>query len=201
MKYFNKLIVCAVFISLFPVSSVLAEQRIQVPERGPVPFAAYDTDADGFITQAEFDAVRSARAAMQQASGRPAQGMGNAPTFQMLDVNADNRLTADELAIGQRVQMGAGQGRGNGQGMRNTQAKNMPAFSDYDLNADGGITQQEFNSARGARITERAQQGYMMKNLANAPSFMDVDTDANGVISSDEFAAHQMLHRNQVQTQ
>jgi Ca2+-binding EF-hand superfamily protein len=69
--------------------------------------------------------------------------------------------------------------------------RNRPAFSEYDLNGDGKITEKEFNEARSKRISERAQQGYQMRNLGSAPSFADIDTNGDGEISTEEFAAHQ----------
>lgn len=73
--------------------------------------------------------------------------------------------------------------------------KNMPSFTDCDLNEDGKITADEFNKARSERITNRAKEGRQMKNLANAPSFEDIDTDGDGSVSREEFNAHQAEHR------
>jgi hypothetical protein len=71
----------------------------------------------------------------------------------------------------------------------------MPSFSDFDLNKDGKITEEEFNDARAARIADRAQKGYPMRGLANASSFADIDTNHDGTLSPQEFAAHQASHR------
>lgn len=81
--------------------------------------------------------------------------------------------------------MGGGPGRGMGMG------RNMPTFSEYDLNGDGNITEQEFNEARTQRRSERAQQGYPMRNAGNAPTFKELDGNGDGVVNADEFAAHQ----------
>jgi hypothetical protein len=86
---------------------------------------------------------------------------------------------------------GGGMGMGQNQGMGKGMGRNMPAFSEYDLNGDGKITEKEFNEARSKRISERAQQGYQMRNLGSAPSFADIDANRNGEISVEEFAAHQ----------
>ena len=56
------------------------------------------------------------------------------------------------------------------------------------------MTESEFNKARAQRVSERAQQGYAMKNMGNMPSFADTDADGNGTVSKDEFAAHQASH-------
>jgi len=86
---------------------------------------------------------------------------------------------------------GGGMGMGQNQGMGKGMGRNRPAFSEYDLNGDGKITEKEFNEARSKRISERAQQGYQMSNLGSAPSFADIDANGDGEISVEEFAAHQ----------
>lgn len=86
---------------------------------------------------------------------------------------------------------GGGMGMGQNQGMGKGMGRNRPAFSEYDLNGDGKITEKEFNEARSKRISERAQQGYQMRNLGSAPSFADIDANGDGEISTEEFAAHQ----------
>ena len=73
--------------------------------------------------------------------------------------------------------------------------KNMPAFSDIDLDHDEAISSEEFYQFRAERIAKHAEEGRKMKNLANAPSFDDLDTNGDGAISSEEFAAHQAEHR------
>lgn len=79
------------------------------------------------------------------------------------------------------------QGRGMGMGMD----RNMPTFSEYDLNGDGKIVEHEFNTARAKRMSERAQQGYRMRNAGNAPAFKELDSNGDGFINVDEFATHQ----------
>lgn len=93
--------------------------------------------------------------------------------------------------------MGAG-GRGMGMGLGgNVRQDAMPSFSDFDLNDDGKITEDEFVEARTARISERAQQGYQMRGLTDAASFADIDVNQDGVISAQEFADYQSSHRQQ----
>lgn len=79
--------------------------------------------------------------------------------------------------------------------------RNMPAFTDCDLNDDGTITEDEFYKARSERIAKRAQEGRQMKNLANAPSFEDIDTNDDGGVSPDEFSAHLSEHKKQKASQ
>jgi hypothetical protein len=103
-------------------------------------------------------------------------------------------LAADPTvpAPGSAPGMGAGPGMGMGRG--------APAFSDFDLNGDGSLTEAEFNEARANRMSERATQGYPMRNAGNAPAFGSLDTDGNGKVTPDEFAAGQAQHRQQTMT-
>lgn len=191
------------FLGVTSMSAVSAE----LPARGPIPFANYDQDGNGFISEQEFTLVRSERMAAKTAQGRPMKGAGNAPSFSAFDKDHDGQLTKEELLAGQQIQMqnrrgnqgqfsqmGPGRGKGSGMG-RNS---NMPNFSDFDLNSDGMIVEEELYKARAVRITQRAEQGYPMRNIANAPSFEDIDSNGDAKISSKEFAEHQVKHRQQM---
>lgn len=187
----------------------LAMGSQEVPSRGPIPFEAYDKNGNNQISEDEFHQARSARMSAKAAAGKPLRGGANAPSFSSFDTNKDGQLSRQELASGQKAQrekrqgigQGKGQGRGMGQaqgmGMNKNMGKNMPAFSDLDLNGDGKLLEKEFDEARSQRISKRAQQGYQMKNIAQAPGFDDIDVDANGEISLQEFETHQLQHRKQ----
>jgi Ca2+-binding EF-hand superfamily protein len=174
-------------------------QAEEMPARGPIPFAAFDGDGNGLISEQEFHARRAQRMAAREAEGRPMRGAASAPSFLELDTNADGQLTQDELAAGQqaRMEQRRGMGMGRGPGMGQGMGRNMPAFSDYDLDNDGKILEKEFSEARSIRISERTQQGYQMRNIGNAPSFADIDTNGDGEIGSGEFTAHQSQRRQQ----
>ena len=159
-----------------------------LPARGPVPFATYDANGDGAVSEAEFNAVREKR----QTDGRP---MLRAPSFAELDANHDGRLSPDELAAGQRAGMGggmvdstAGPGPGGGRG-------NMPAFADFDLDKNGRMTEAEFDEARAARMKQRAEEGRMMRGMADGCTFAEIDTNHDGSVTPEEFAVHQAAQR------
>jgi Ca2+-binding EF-hand superfamily protein len=191
-------------LSLLPIAAActllsLPLQAQQLPVRGPIPFASYDRDGNGYISEEEFNTVQGERLSSRAAQGAPMRGAATASRFADFDTDGDGRISPEELAAGQQAQQqqrrDAGMGMGQGPGMGGGMGRNMPAFADYDLDGNGAITEQEFNEARSRRISERAQQGYPMRNLGNAPAFADVDTNGDGVIDPEEFAAHQGQNR------
>lgn len=167
-------------------------QAVELPSRGPIPFDVYDTDGNGFVSEAEFNATRTERIRQRAEEGMPMRNAGNAPMFSAFDSNGDGQLSREELSVGQRSQMGqrGGMGPGGGKGP----GRNMPAFAEYDLDGNGSISEQEFYESRSKRISERAQQGYPMRNIGNAPAFADIDSNKDGAISSEEFTVHQQQH-------
>ena len=197
MKTIKKTISPGLIIAIAAVLLPVSVQSEELPVRGPIPFTAFDQDSSGFITEDEFNAAREKRMAALAADGRPMSGAASAPSFSAFDTNADGQITPDELAAGQKAQMdkrrsmgyGMGQGQGMGNGMN--MGRNMPEFSEFDLNGDGKILEDEFYEARNKRMSERAQQGYQMKNAGMAPPFSAVDTNGDGEVSAEEFSAHQ----------
>jgi Ca2+-binding EF-hand superfamily protein len=71
----------------------------------------------------------------------------------------------------------------------------MPSYSDFDTNADGKVTQSEFENTQQKRMIAKAEAGKMMRNAGNAPQFSDVDTNNDGTISVEEFQTHQANHK------
>ena len=172
----------------------ISAQSETITARGPIPFAAYDKDGDGFISKEEFYSAREERMSKRIAEGRTIRGTANAPVNTDVDSVGDSRPSSDEMVKGQRAQIHRGGGMGQGRGM----GRNMPDFTEFDLDGDGTILEDEFYEARNNRISERAKQGYRMRNLVNAPSFADIDTSGDGAISSEEFAVHQAQCYQQV---
>ncbi len=155
-----------------------------IPARGAIPFATYDANGDGAVTEAEFNTIQSQRMASRAASGRPMPGAANAPTFAEFDQDADGKLTAAELTAGQQAQRqaspGAGQGAGAGRGAgAGGTGMNPPAFSDFDANADGCINAAELAAGWGRRSVGNAGGNPI-------PGFADFDTDRDGYLSETE---------------
>jgi len=185
-------------IIFFAFSLAVVVHATEIPTRGPIPFEAYDQDADGKITESEFSSVRSARMAAKSSAGMPMRASGQ-PSFSAFDRNGDGWLSPNELAVGQqqmqqqRQATGKGAGPGMGRGMG--RGRNMPDFADFDLNGDGRIPEDEFLEAQAKRISERSQSGYPMRNIGNIAVFADIDTNHDNAITPDEFSAHQLQHR------
>ena len=75
----------------------------------------------------------------------------------------------------------------------------MPTFSDFDLDGDGKILEQEFDEGHAKRMSEMAAEGHQMKHAGDAPGFSGIDTNTEGEISEEEFAAHQAEHHKNMQ--
>lgn len=162
------------------------------PMRGPMPFASYDADQDGRVSQDEFYNARNARIAERAKAGYMMRNLGNAPAFEALDSDGDGYLSELELLRGQNAHMqqqrgrqgGAMRGPGQG-GMRG--AGRQTSFADFDGNGDGVVTEAEFNQTRSARQASNVERGSMMRNAASAPSFQSFDRNADGQLTPDEF--------------
>ena len=70
----------------------------------------------------------------------------------------------------------------------------MPTFSDFDLDGNGVITEQEFNEGHAKKMSEMAAEGRQMKGAESCPGFAGIDGNEDGGISEEEFAAHQAEH-------
>ncbi|WP_295412842.1 EF-hand domain-containing protein [uncultured Thiodictyon sp.] len=68
-------------------------------------------------------------------------------------------------------------------------------FANVDKNNDGAITEQEFVTAQGERMAERAAQGWPMRNTANPPTFAAFDQNGDGRLTPQEFEAGQQAQR------
>ena len=176
---------------------------------GPPPFADFDKDGSGFVSEEEFNTTRATRMAAMAAEGRQMRGAANAPAFADIDTDGNGQLSRDELNAAHKAHMeknqamhkGEGKGQGGGKGPCGGSGKmkgNMPTFADFDLDGDGEIVEQEFNTAHAKKMSEMAAEGRQMKHVGDAPGFAGIDTNDDGVISEEEFATHQAEHHKQM---
>lgn len=74
----------------------------------------------------------------------------------------------------------------------------MHGFTNFDLNADGRIVEQEFTQARDKRREQRVAEGRPLRNQNEALPFNEIDTDSDGKVSADEFSAYQATRVQEV---
>lgn len=80
-------------------------------------------------------------------------------------------------------------GMNQGKGMNNNMQQ--PAFSQFDLDKNGIITQEEYNQARNERMNQRKEEGRRLTKANDNGMFTALDKNADGVITNDEFVEHQ----------
>lgn len=73
-------------------------------------------------------------------------------------------------------------------------------FSVFDMDENGFVSEEEFNSVRQQRMAARASEGKKMRCAKYAPSFADLDTDGDGQLSPEELTAGQKQHREKCQS-
>lgn len=100
------------------------------------------------------------------------------------------KLVQKIMAGGLLAMIAVGSVAGEGKGMKGQK----PAFSDFDLDGNGVMTEQEFNEGHAKRMSKMAEEGRKMKCADSCPGFAGIDTDKDGGISEAEFAAHQADH-------
>ncbi|MEN8177541.1 MAG: EF-hand domain-containing protein [Pseudomonadota bacterium] len=193
-----------VFALLTGFSALAMAQATEIPARGPMPFAAFDSDYNGVITEQEFMQTHAKRQTLREAQGRRNRVLPDAQMFHGFDTDGDGVLNQAELSAGQTSQQ---QGRvgmqhpglptGESRGLN--RGRNMPKFTDFDMDQNGLMTEDEFIEGRGKRISERAKQGYMMRGLQHARPFAEIDADGDGLVNPEEFAAAQAQHMQQQQ--
>lgn len=79
-----------------------------------------------------------------------------------------------------------------------TPTRGPMAFSDYDANGDGVITQEEFNTAHANRMQTNSAAGMPMRGAANMPMFEQFDTNKDGKLTQEELKQGQMMQQQQM---
>jgi len=101
--------------------------------------------------------------------------------------------------MGKGMNSQKGQGRNIVKGKNAKKGKgiqNRPTFTTYDLNSDGKITEKEFYDGQAERMTQKANEGKMMRNVGKAPTFTSIDANSDGAVTPAEFDTHQMNRMN-----
>lgn len=150
---FKVILIIAVLIA---VAVLPFAARADSHHQGPPGFTDFDADGDGFVSEDEFNTLRSERIAARAKEGRQMKGVASAPPFSNIDSNGDGKLDEAEFAAGRDAHMkvmrekhggqghGQGMGHGQGYGQGHGQSMKMPTFTDLDLDGNGCIDADEF---------------------------------------------------------
>jgi Ca2+-binding EF-hand superfamily protein len=157
--------------------SMKAQTRATVEARATRMFARFDTNHDGFISQAEIDALQAQRA--QKAEQR-AQRFDPSKIFDRLDLNHDGRITVAEAQAERSRRL---QAKG---------AEHAPAhaggftglFARADTNKDGVVTRAEFETM-GEQLRTRMQHA-SVAGRGGSRLFETADSNKDGRISEAE---------------
>jgi Ca2+-binding EF-hand superfamily protein len=187
-----RLLGAAALMAVVGAGIAIAESdRPSPPLQGPIPFEAFDLDGSGGISAQEFGEVHARRDQEREKAGLSPFRPGR--SFSSIDADGNGAIDPAELQAAQGPG-GGGRGRGAGPGGGRGMGGAPPAFSDFDLNGDGAITEKEFIDARTKRIAERVQERRMMRGLLTAPAFSDLDADGSGSVTPEEFAVGMRSH-------
>jgi Ca2+-binding EF-hand superfamily protein len=194
-----RLLAVAVFVAVAGGGFAAAESDApSMPLQGPIPFEVFDLDGSGAISEQEFDQVHARRAEAREKAGLPSM-RGSRP-FSSLDGDGDGEIIRAEFQAAHGAgDPGPGQGPGTRSGGGMGMGSGPPAFSEFDLNGDGAIDEQEFIEARTKRIAERVREGRMMRGLTTPHTFTDLDTDGDGSLTPEEFDTGVRSHRRRME--
>ncbi len=150
-------------------------------------FAKMDANSDKFISEDEMISFRQKRMKAQSEKGGKMKNVGNAPSFEKLDLDKDGKISESEFMAAHKKMMKNYKGNRNGHG---NMMPAMPTFKELDKNGNGTVTEDEFISFRQQRAKKQVDKGGQMKGLANAPTFESIDKNKDGKIDKSEFDSH-----------
>jgi len=70
-------------------------------------------------------------------------------------------------------------------------------FSEFDLDGDGFIVEQEWSEGHAKRMQAMADEGRKMKHDGEIPTHASLDLNDDGKIDAEEFAAHKKEHMHE----
>jgi hypothetical protein len=76
-----------------------------------------------------------------------------------------------------------------------------PAFSEFDSDSDGFVSEEEFTAFRAERMAAMAEAGKPMKGAKTAPDFDEIDLDGDGQLTEEELTAAQKAHHSAMQAE
>ncbi len=111
-----------------------------------LPFATFDEDGDGYLSETEFNEARTARMMQRAKEGGRMHHYGQAPSFSDLDGDGDGRLSEQELNAGRKARNDGAHGPGGGAG-----DGKMATFDQIDTDDDGCISREELDRHHAER--------------------------------------------------
>ncbi|MEE9493905.1 MAG: EF-hand domain-containing protein [Gammaproteobacteria bacterium] len=97
-------ITSAILLAMTAASAFATDPAVSA--QGPVPFESFDADGNGYVTQEEFNTLRSERIRSRAEENRQFRNMGDAPAFSDLDADGDGKLNREEIQAHQRERQG-----------------------------------------------------------------------------------------------
>ena len=160
------------------------ELRADVQGHVAKMFAHFDTNKDGFITQAEIDALQSQREAKME---KRAAKLAPAKMFARLDANKDGKVTQAEVDA-----MHAARAAAKGKPAATGHA-GAGMFARFDTNKDGAITQAEFGAAAAQMHAHMEQAGLHREKRADH-MFATADANEDGKVTLAEAQQMALQH-------